>query len=71
MKSPENLPSAAPPAGVRPPHCSHASLDSALANHAHEGLYPGPEALEDLRKVADGEMTGDEYRTNVRARYGN
>ena len=52
------------------PHFSHESLDEALANHALEGLHPTAEGLSDLRKLASGDMTEDQFMEKLNHRYG-
>lgn len=45
-------------------------LRDALGNAALEGIKPRPQALADLKAVADGTLTTEQYRQRVKARYG-
>ena len=55
---------------VKDREITHAALDAAIANAALEGLRPDEEALADLELLAGGELTGEEYRSRLHARYG-
>lgn len=46
-------------------------LRQSLANAALEGRFPDVETLADLEAMADGKLSGDEYRERLKARYGN
>ncbi|WP_367873577.1 antitoxin VbhA family protein [Luteolibacter sp. Populi] len=52
------------------PAARHKHLRDALGNAALEGIKPGPQALADLKAVADGTLTPEQYRQRVKARYG-
>ena len=45
-------------------------LRDALGNAALEGIKPRPQALADLKAVAGGTLTTEQYRQRVKARYG-
>lgn len=45
-------------------------LRDALGNAALEGITPGPQAMADLKAVADGTLTANQCRLRVKARYG-
>ena len=45
-------------------------LRDALGNNALEGLHPSPADLEDLEKVAVGELSGPACLNRIRNRYG-
>ena len=52
------------------PEITRDSLRQSLANAALEGLFPDTETLADLEAMADGKLSGDEYRKRLEARWG-
>ena len=44
------------------------AVDNAVAQQELEGLTVSPEAVEDMRRVARGEMTAEQAVANVHAR---
>ena len=52
------------------PEITRNALRQSLANAALEGIFPDTETLADLEAMANGKLSGDEYRERLKARFG-
>ena len=61
--------SAHPTTPAAPAVSADEAVEEALASARLEGLKPSPEALDDFRRAAEGEIDGDELVERTLARY--